>query len=44
MKHDWIKSTHGHGEVTCRYCLCTNRGAAAIGVLNADCGPKERQP
>lgn len=28
LGHDWIKSTHGHGETMCRYCLMTNREGA----------------
>lgn len=32
--HTWVKSTLGHGEVMCKYCLITNREAAVLGKLN----------
>ena len=34
MKHDWIKSTLGHGETMCRRCGMTNREAAVLGYLD----------
>lgn len=30
-KHDWIKSTLGHGETMCSRCCMTNREAAVLG-------------
>lgn len=36
MNHVWVRSTLGHGEVMCKYCLITNREAAVLGKLN-DC-------
>ena len=33
-QHEWVRSTHGHGDAMCRHCLITNREAAAIGLLN----------
>lgn len=31
LKHDWIKSTLGHGETMCSRCCITNREAWALG-------------
>lgn len=32
--HNWIKSTLGHGETMCSYCMVTNREAAVLGITN----------
>ena len=39
MKHDWIKSTLGHGDLMCRRCWVTNLEAAAIGMVECDPPP-----
>lgn len=41
MRHDWIKSTLGHGETMCSRCFITNREADALGVFaTCDVPPK----
>lgn len=34
LKHDWIPSTLGHGELMCARCKMTNREAVALRKLN----------
>lgn len=35
--HDWVPSTHGHGETMCSRCRITNREAAVLGETNGPC-------
>ena len=42
MKHVWVKSTLGHGELMCSRCYATNREALAIGARV--CQPIVRRP
>lgn len=35
-KHEWVKSSLGHGETMCRKCKATNREAAALGMTECD--------
>ena len=39
-KHNWVRSTLGHGETMCTRCFITNREAAVLGLLNF-CEPKD---
>lgn len=39
--HEWKKSTLGHGEMQCVYCLATNREIAVCGDLN-HCAEREK--
>lgn len=34
VPHEWQPSTYGHGEMSCKHCLATNREIAVIGDLN----------
>lgn len=43
MKHDWARSTLGHGELMCRRCCMTNREATALGRFER-CEPIETPP
>lgn len=35
--HEWVASTHGHGETMCKHCLVTNREAAVLGWTDKPC-------
>jgi hypothetical protein len=34
FKHNWVRSTLGHGDTMCSKCKITNREAAVLGKLN----------
>jgi len=34
FRHNWVRSTLGHGEAMCSKCKLTNREAAVLGLIN----------